>query len=99
MIFGFRLFTFAGLGLSWSFNAVWAGDSCHIHPLETDMKETESRAVEWYSSLEECEVANKKFFGGSGMCHCFPDGIFNGINDDWRARRRDYSKPQDPPSE
>ena len=53
MIFRFRLFTFAGLGLSWSFNTVWAGDSCHIHPLETDMKETESRAVEWYSSLED----------------------------------------------
>jgi hypothetical protein len=33
-------------------------------------------AVEWYRSLEECEVANKKFFGGSGMCHCFPDGNF-----------------------
>ncbi len=26
MMFGFRLFTFAGLGLSWSFNAVWAAD-------------------------------------------------------------------------
>lgn len=98
MAFGFRLFTFAGLGLSSPFGRV-THTIFIIHPLETDMKETESRAVEWSSSLEECEVANKKFFGGSGMCHRFPDGIFNGINDDWRARRRDYSRPQDPPSE
>jgi len=71
MMFGFRLFTFAGLGLSWSFNAVWAGDSCHIHPLETDMKETESRAVEWYRSLEECEVANKKSLADQGFVTAF----------------------------
>ena len=62
------------------------------------MKDTESRVIEWYSSLEECEIANKKFFGGRGMCHCFPDGLFNGRGDDWRSRPRDDGTPQDPPS-
>ena len=61
MTFGFRLFTFAGLCLTWSLNAAWAAGSCHIHPLGTDMKDAESRVIEWYSSLEECEMAKKKF--------------------------------------
>ena len=97
--FGFRLFTFVGLCLTSSLNVAWAAGSCHIHPLGGDMKDAESRVTEWYSSLEECEMANKKFFGGRGMCHCFLDGVFNGINDDWRSRLRDYGTPQDPPSE
>jgi hypothetical protein len=61
MTFGFRLFTFAGLCLTWSLNAAWAAGSCHIHPLGTDMKDAELRATEWYGSLEECEIANKNF--------------------------------------
>ena len=48
-----------------------------------------------YDSLEECEIANKKFYGGSGMCHCFPDGIFNRSGDDWRSRVKDYGTPQE----
>jgi len=59
--------------LNGSLNAAWAASSCHIHPLGMDMKEAVSRVIEWYSSLEECEMANKKLFRGSGMCHCFPD--------------------------
>ena len=81
MTFGFRLFTFAGLCLLWSLNAAWAAGSCHIHPLETDMKETESRRVEWYSSLEECEMANKKLFRGSGHV-----SLFSGWNFQWNRR-------------
>ena len=99
MTFGFRLFTFVGLCLTLSLNAAWATGSCHIHPLGIHMKEAESRVIEWYSSPEECEMANKKFFGGRGMCHCFPDGLFNGRGDDWRSMLRDYSTPQDSPSE
>jgi len=99
MTFGFRLFTFAELCLTWSLNAAWAAGSCHIHPLGTDMKDAELRATEWYGSLEEFEIAIKKFHGGLGICHCFPDGIFNGRGDDWRPRLRDFSPPQDPPSE
>ena len=71
MTLGFRLFAFAGLCLMWSFNAALAAGSCHVHPLGIDMKEAESRVMEWYSSLEDCEMANKKFFGGRGMCQCF----------------------------
>jgi hypothetical protein len=93
------LLTFALIWLIVSADIVWAAGSCHIHPLGVDAKEAETPAIEWYSSLEECEIANKKFFGGRGMCHCFPDGIFNGQGDDWRSRLRDYGTPQDPPSE
>ena len=99
MAFGFRLITFAGLCLIWSVHIAWAAGSCHIHPLGVDIKEAESSAFEWYSSLEQCEVANKKFFGGRGMCHCFPDGFINGEGDDWRSRLRDYGTLQEPPSE
>ena len=81
--------------LNRSLNAAWAASSCHIHPLGMDMKEAESRVIEWYSSLEECEMANKKLFRGSGICHCFPDGIFNRTDDDWRSRLKDYGTPQD----
>jgi hypothetical protein len=61
------------------------------------MKLTEPRVIEWYASVAECETANKKLFGGMGVCHCFPDGIVNGTNDDWRSRLRDFTT-QDPPS-
>ena len=40
-------------------------------------------------------MANKKLFRGSGMCHCFPDEIFNRTDDDWRSRLKDYRTPQD----
>jgi hypothetical protein len=97
MTFGFRVFTSAGLCLTWSLNAAWAAGSCHIHLSGTDMKEAESRVIEWYDSVEECEMANNKFFGGLGVCHCLPDGVFNGTNDDWRSRLKDYSTPRDAP--
>jgi len=58
------------------------------------MKDTELRVTERYDSLEECEIANKRIYGGSGICHCFPDGIFNGSGDDWRWLK-DYGTPQD----
>jgi hypothetical protein len=99
MKFVFRLFTLAAICLTSFLNVAWAAGSCHIHPLGADVKDAESRVIEWYSSLEECEMANKEFFGGRGTCHCFPDGMFNGINDDWRSRPRDHGTPQDLPSE
>jgi len=45
------------------------------------MKDAELHVTEWYDSLEECEIANKKFYGGSGMCHCF-----SGWNFQWNKR-------------
>ena len=95
MMFGFRVWVFATLCLV---NSAWAADSCHIHPLGIEMKEAEPRTIEWYSSLEECEMANKKFYGGRGLCHCFPDGVFNGRGDDWRSWDRNFGAPQDQPS-
>jgi hypothetical protein len=96
---GFKLFACAVASVTWLSIEAWAVGSCHIHPLGTDMNEAESRIIEWYGSFEECEMANKKYFGGRGMCHCFPDGLFNERGDDWRSRLRDYGAPQDPPSE
>jgi hypothetical protein len=58
------LFTFAGLCLTWFLNAAWAAGLCHIHPVRTDMKDTELRVTERYDSLEECEIANKRIYGG-----------------------------------
>ena len=48
-----------------------AAGSCHIHPLGTDMKDAELRVTDWYDSLEECEIANKRFYGGSGSVIVF----------------------------
>ena len=61
MTFGFSVLTFAGLSLLWSLNAAGAANSCHIHPLGTDMKDAEACESEWYGSLEECETAKKNF--------------------------------------
>jgi hypothetical protein len=73
----------------------WASEICHIHPLGTDMKDAESRVIKWYGSLEECETANKQFFGGAGTCHCFPDGILKRPFDDRRAWPGDFRAPKD----
>jgi hypothetical protein len=96
---GLKLFVFAALGLTFSVNIARAARSCHIHPLGVDAKNAEARIVEWYKSLEECELANKKLFGGLGICHCLPDGIFGGTSDDEPFRRRHFGLPQDPSPE
>jgi hypothetical protein len=99
MLIRCRILIFAVLCLAWVSKNAWAAGSCHIHPLGIDMKEAESRIIEWYSSLDDCEMANKKLFGGRGTCHYFLDGLFNGRGDSWRSRLKDYGTPQDLPSE
>ena len=99
MRIGFKLLTFALIWLMGPVNAVWSAGSCHIHPLGTDAKEAERFIFEWYESMQECELANKKLFGGSGVCHCLPDGIFNRSGDDWRSWQRNFDAPQEPPSQ
>jgi hypothetical protein len=88
---------FALVGLALLSNIAGAAGSCHIHQLGIDPKEAEVRIVEWYKSLEECELAIRKFFGGTGVCHCLPDGIFNRSRDDWRSRPRDIDAPRESP--
>jgi hypothetical protein len=60
LFIGFKLFVFAALGLTFSVNFARAARACHIHPLGMDAKGAEARIVEWYKSLEECELAKKK---------------------------------------
>jgi hypothetical protein len=59
-----------GLTISSSFS--WASESCHIHPAGQDSWESEFPG-HLYGSLDECESALAKYFGGAGRCHCFPD--------------------------
>jgi hypothetical protein len=92
---GLKLFACAVAGVAWLSIEALAAGSCHIHPLGIEMKETQPRIIDWYDSLEECEMANKKFYGGRGMCHCFSDGPFDGRGDDWRSWNRNFGVPED----
>jgi hypothetical protein len=33
-----------------------------------------------------------------GICHCFPDGIFDPGREDWRSRSKDFGTLQEPPN-
>jgi hypothetical protein len=72
-----------------------ASEICHIHPPGIDAKEAEARVIGWFESLEDCETANRKSFGGVGTCHCFPDGIFKRPFDDRRFSPGDFRAPKD----
>jgi hypothetical protein len=54
-----KLFACAVAGVAWLSIEALAAGSCHIHPLGIEMKETQPRIIDWYDSLEECEMANK----------------------------------------
>jgi hypothetical protein len=59
--------------------------------------EPEHREVDFYGSLEDCEAANAKYFGGSGRCHCFPDFMNKERGDIWNQPRRDIEMPRNRP--
>ncbi len=60
-----------------------SSESCHIHPPGWESKEPEPRGLEVYASLQECESANARYYGGRGRCHCIPDIFTN-------PERRDF---------
>ena len=73
----------------------WASGSCHIHPPGKESLEPEPRGLVLYDSLDDCEAANTKYFGGSGRCHCLPDEFMNWERGDfWRQPKRDLEMPR-----
>lgn len=83
----FALPRVAALALAASLSAGADLDPCHIHP-PAALKEPEP--VQFFRTLEECEGANRKLYGGAGRCHCFPDGFMNRDGSDgWRFRQFD----------
>jgi len=55
------LFTCAGLCLTWFLNAAWAAGLCHIHPVRTDMKDTELRTKEFMADRASVIVFRMEF--------------------------------------
>jgi hypothetical protein len=86
-----RLTTVALLALAMSVNAGADIEPCHIHP-PTTLKEPEP--VQFFPTIQECESANRKFYGGTGRCHCFPDGFMGRDGtDSWRFRPWNFETP------
>jgi hypothetical protein len=57
--------------------------------------EPEPRDLVLYHSLDDCEAANVKYFGGGGRCHCLPGGFMNLERGDfWPQPKRDVEPPQ-----
>jgi hypothetical protein len=85
-----KLAALPALAVAVSFSTA-APEACHIHPPEP-IKQADP--FQSFSTLRECENANRKFYGGAGRCHCFPDGFMNrdGI-DGWRSRQWNFESP------
>ena len=73
--------------------AIGASESCHIHPPGWEFKESDSRSLDLYASLQECESANAKFYGGRGRCHCIPDLFTNPERRDFWFAPPEYFAP------
>jgi hypothetical protein len=75
---------------------VWSSGTCHIHPPgKESVGEPEPRGLDLYDSLDDCEAANTKYFGGSGRCHCLPDGFMNWQRGDFSPQpKRDFEPPR-----
>jgi hypothetical protein len=68
--------------------------SCHIHP-PTAPRDLEPEDRQSYSSLEICEDANRRLYGGSGRCHCISDFFMNRESiDGWRQRLPGDTSPE-----
>jgi hypothetical protein len=75
----------------------WALESCHVHPPGKEPVEPEFPRLRLYSSLDECESANAKYFGGAGRCHCFPDFMNKERSDIWNQPRPYIEMPRNEP--
>ncbi len=66
-------------------------EPCHIHPPLT-LKEPQP--IQFFPTLQECESANRKLYGGLGLCHCVPDGFMDRDGfDGWRFRPWNFEAP------
>jgi hypothetical protein len=88
-----NLLVLAVLSVAFSWGLSWASGSCHIHPPGKESLEPEPRGLVLYDSLDDCEAANAKYFGGSGRCHCFPDGFMNWERGDFSPQPKPDSEP------
>ena len=70
-----------------------AFESCHIHPAGEDARESEFPGLQLYGSIDECESALAKYFGGAGRCHCFPDFMPRDQGDIAPQPKRDFEAP------
>jgi hypothetical protein len=85
----------AVLCVVFSWGLSWASESCHIHPPGKESLEPEARGLVLYDSLDDCEAANAKYFGGGGRCHCFPEGFMNWERGDFGPQpKKDLEPPQ-----
>jgi hypothetical protein len=90
-----NLLALAALSVVFSWGFSWASGNCHIHPPGKESLEPEPRDMVLYDSLDDCEAAKAKYFGGAGRCHCFPDGFINWERGDfWPQPKRDVEPPQ-----
>lgn len=71
-----------------------AFESCHIHPVGQDSLESEIPGLQLYGSLDECESAVAKYFGGAGRCHCFPDFMPRDETGNAPQPKRDFEPPR-----
>jgi hypothetical protein len=90
-----NLLALAAFSVVFSWGLSWASASCHIHPPGKESLEPDARGLVLYGSLDDCEAANAKYFGGSGRCHCFPDGFMNWERGDFFSEpKRDFEPPR-----
>jgi hypothetical protein len=74
----------------------WASETCHIDPLGGELPNAEVRRAPFYDSIDECETANMKNYGGRGRCHCLPNGFLNRIPNEFFDREQNeiWNSPQ-----
>jgi hypothetical protein len=63
-----------------------------MHP--PPAKQADQEPIRFYPSLEDCESANDKLYGGAGRCHCFSDR-FTERGNDWRFSPESLNPPME----
>ena len=74
----------------------WAKEACHIDPVEGELSIEEVRKAPFYDTIDECDAAKMKQYGGRGRCHCLPLGFLNKLPDQFfdRQRSEGWNGPQ-----
>ena len=74
----------------------WAKEACHIDPVEGELSIDEVRNAPFYETIDACDAAKMKQFGGRGRCHCLPLGFLNKLPDQFfdGQRSEGWNGPQ-----
>jgi hypothetical protein len=75
----------------------WAKEACHIDPVDGELSIEEVRKAPFFDTVDECDEAKMKQYGGRGRCHCIPLGFLNKLPDQFFDRQR--SEPWKGPQE